>query len=174
MKARATLGLAVAFATAGSLFQADALIALAQPAPSEISVTRGNPPPPPCGPDENGITKDGRGCSVGPIFAHPFNPNQTPEQYAKEIEWEQSQQKIFCDAHPEQCNRKARILLECRKHPEGCYSRTQTQNLGTITHSDAQWGDPETGKTYLVDPNIGKIIREVGQTVQPPPTKTIP
>ncbi len=101
---------------------------------------------------------------MGPIFAHPFNPNQTPEQYAKEIEWEQSQQKIFCDAHPDQCNRKARILLECRKHPEGCYSQTPTDNLGTITHSDAVWSDTETGKTYLVNPDTGEIIKEVPVT----------
>ena len=135
---------------------------------------RANPLPPHCGPHENGVTKDGKGCSVGPLFVNPLVMNRTPDQTAKEREQQEAQRKIYCEAHPVACNREALIHYHCRMHPELCFSKTPTQNLGTVSHSDVQWGDPETGKTYLIDPDTGQIIKEIGEAVQSPPDQANP
>ncbi|HEY6417894.1 MAG TPA: hypothetical protein VIX59_02730 [Candidatus Binataceae bacterium] len=172
MKVNAIFGAVAAVATAGLLYNFVVLTALAQ-VPPDGTVIQGNPPPPHCGPGENGITKDGQGCGVGPLF-HSFNPNRTPEEAAKEREQEQAQRKAECDAHPDDCNIESQMHFYCRWYPDRCFPPRHVQSLGTITHSDTQWGDPATGKTYLIDPDTHEIIKEVGQAPQSPPDQVNP
>jgi len=176
MKLRVVVGVVAALSTAVVLCPWVMTAGAQESAvPDEGTVIQGNPPPPHCGPGENGITKDGKGCGVGPIVR--TLPNRTPEQAAQEREQEQAQRKAYCDAHPDDCNIGSRLNAYCVLHPDRCFppmSAEQERNLIYPTHSDTQWGDPETGRTYLVDPDTGEIIKEVGQAPQSPPDQVNP
>ncbi|HEY6417893.1 MAG TPA: hypothetical protein VIX59_02725 [Candidatus Binataceae bacterium] len=147
--------------------------------PDEGTVIQGNPPPPHCGPGENGVTKDGKGCLGGPIVR--TLPNRTPEQAAQEREQEQAQRKAYCNAHPDDCNIGSRLHAYCVLHPDRCFppmSAEQERNLIYPTHSDLEWTD-ENGKTwtFLTDPHTGQIIKDItptGPPAQIPPDQVNP
>ena len=174
MKSAAIFKVAVASVAAGVLYRVVVLTAMAQPLPPDGPVIQGSPPPPQCGPGENGVTKDGIGCSVGPIFAHPFDPDRTPEQAEKEHEEAEAHYKIYCGAHPNQCDREARIHDRCRTHPEECFPPVSPEMERNLVHPtrppDYQWTD-ESGRTYLTDPDTREIIKDItpeGTAPEPP------
>jgi hypothetical protein len=119
-------------------------------------VQYGNPPPPQCGPGENGVTKDGRACSGGPIIV-PQQPVQTDEERQQERE----QLGAFWKAHPDAWKARNWPHDVCTVNPQACANIGGGGPVAPAGRVDADTIDPDTHDMYRVDPDTGAIIQKI-------------
>jgi hypothetical protein len=183
MKISSVLRIGVAFLAAGTaavvLSQSEPYGARAQeasPSPGG-EVQYGNPPPPQCGPGENGVTKDGRACGGGPIIVNkPFHQMTAEElrQADQERAREKAVEKAYCDAHPDECAKRYWAHDLCVSNPRACTGYGGGGPVQPSTQGGLDWIDPESNQGYRLDLNTGAVLQKLTPQVINPTSPSNP